>query len=134
MEQKLNFKQVLTAGAIAGVAAAILNVLLFFIFHAVGIITDDIQVQPSQPLTIAPVLISSVLPSVVGAAVFFLFEKYTKNSFKLFTILALVLLVLSFGNPFLGIPNVTIGYAIALNLMHVVVAFSLLYFLKRAKR
>ncbi|MFN5148618.1 MAG: DUF6069 family protein, partial [Flavobacteriia bacterium] len=53
---------------------------------------------------------------------------------KIFSIISIVLLILSFANPFMGIPNVTIGYGIVLNVMHVVVAFSLLFFLKRAKK
>jgi hypothetical protein len=32
----------------------------------------------------------------------------------------------------MGIPNVTTGYALGLNVMHVVVAFSLLFFIKRS--
>jgi hypothetical protein len=98
-----------------------------------GVITDDIMVQPDQPMTILPIVMSSVLPILIGACVFFLFEKYGKNGYKTFRIVAIILLILSFGNPFIGIQNVTIAYAMALIVMHVVVAGSLLYFIKRAK-
>jgi hypothetical protein len=134
MNTKLNFKQIITAGVMAAGASLVINAILFFIFKAAGVITDDIFVQPNQPLTIVPVIISSILPSLVGACIFFLFEKYSKNGFKVFSIVALVLMVLSFVNPFMGIPGITVAYGIVLDVMHVVVALALLYFIKRAKK
>lgn len=129
---KLSFKQIITAGAIAAGASMVINAILFFIFHAAGFITDDIFVQPNQPMTVIPVIMSSIIPSLIGACIFFLFEKYSNNGLKLFSIVAGVLLVLSFGNPFFGIQGVTVAYGIALNIMHVVVAGSLLYFINRS--
>jgi hypothetical protein len=134
MNAKLNFKQIITAGLIAAGTSAVINAILFFLFHSMGIITDNIFIQPNQPLSIVPIIISSVLPSLIGASIFFLFEKYSNNGLKTFNIVALLLMVLSFVNPFLGISGVTVAYAIALDVMHVVVALSLLYFIKRAKK
>ena len=114
--------------------SVIINAILFFIFKGAGVFTDDIFIQPNQPLTIIPIIISSIFPSLIGASVFFLFEKYSSNGFKIFSIVALVLMVLSFANPFLGIQGVTVAYGVVLNVMHVVVALSLLYFIKRAKK
>lgn len=133
MNTKLTFKQSITAGVLAAAVAALINAILFFLFQSMGVITDDIMVQPDQPMTILPIVMSSVLPILIGACVFFLFEKYGKNGYKTFRIVAIILLILSFGNPFIGIPNITIAYAMALIVMHVVVAGSLLYFIKRAK-
>lgn len=134
MNTKLNFKQIITVGAIAAGTSVVINAILFFIFHATGIITDSIFIQPNQPLTIVPVIISSVLPSLIGASIFFLFEKYSNNGFKIFSTVSLILLILSFANPFFGISGVTLAYAIVLDVMHIVVALSLLYFIKRAKK
>lgn len=120
------------AGLMAAGVATGLNALLFFIFKALGIIVDTIFIQPNQPLTIVPIIISSILPSLIASLVFFLLEKFTKNGFKVFRIIALVLVVLSFINPFMGIPNVTVAYAVVLNLMHVVVAGAVLYFIGKA--
>jgi hypothetical protein len=133
MNTKLNFKQIITAGAMAAGVSVIINSILFFVLKAAGIFTDDIFIQPNQPLTILPIILSSVMPSLVGASIFFLFEKYSNNGFKIFSIVSIVLMVLSFVNPFIGIPSVTIAYGVALDLMHVVVALSLLYFIKKAK-
>jgi hypothetical protein len=134
MNTKLSFKQIITAGAIAAGCSMVINAILFFIFHSAGVLSDTIFIQPEQPLTVVPVIIASILPSLVGASIYFLFEKYSSNGFKVFSIIAILLLILSFTNPFMGIPGVTMAYGIVLNVMHVVVAASLLFFLKRAKK
>ena len=48
--------------------------------------------------------------------------------------MSVVLLLLSFMNPFMGIPNVTISFALGLNLMHVVVVLALLIFIGKAHK
>lgn len=129
MTQKLKFNSIFTAGLKAGVVSIALNAILFYVFHAAGVLTDDIKIQEEQSLTVVPVIISSLVPSLIGACVYFLFEKFSKNGWRNFRILALVLFVLTLANPFMGIPGVTVGYATVLDLMHVVVAGSLVYFL-----
>lgn len=133
MNPKLSFKQSIRAGLKAAGTSVIVNVILFYIFHAAGVITDSFFIKPNEILTVVPVIISSILPSLLGAAVFFLFEKFTSNGFKLFSIVAIILMLLSLSSPFLAVQNMPIDYAIALDLMHVVVVFSLLFFIKRAK-
>jgi hypothetical protein len=41
-------------------------------------------------------------------------------------------MVISFVNPFMGIEGVTVGYALVLDIMHLVVVGSLLYFIGKA--
>lgn len=134
MKTNVKFGQAVKAGLFAGLAAAAVNTILFFIFHAAGVLTDTIFIQPGQPLTVVPVLISSILPAIIASMVFFLFDKYTKSGFRIFTIVSIVLLLLSFMNPFMGIPGVTMGYAIVLNVMHVTVVAALLFFIRREKK
>jgi hypothetical protein len=117
---------VLKAGAIAGVASAVINALIFFAAGALGFITDDIQMQPDTPMTLIPVIASSIMPSLFATVVYWLFLKHTKNGYKNFSVMAIVLLVLSFSNPFMMIPGVTIAYGVSLNLMHIVVVALLL--------
>ena len=128
---KLNFKQSILAGVMAAAAAAVINVILFFIFHGAGILTDTIFVMPNQPLTFIPIIISSVVPTLIASLVFFLLEKFTKKGFMIFSILSVILLLLSFVNPFM-IVGVTTGYALALDFMHLIVAASVLFFINRA--
>tara|TARA_R110002072_G_scaffold281228_1_gene443682 strand:- start:272 stop:676 length:405 start_codon:yes stop_codon:yes gene_type:complete len=122
---KPTFLAILKAGAIAGGIAAVINAVLFFISQTAGIITDTIFVQPDTPLTIVPVLVSSIMPLLLASAVYFLIAKYTEKGYRNFSILAVVLLVFSFGGPF-SIPEVTIPYALVLNVMHLVAVTVLL--------
>lgn len=134
MNSKLNFKQIITAGAIAAGASAIINAILFFIFHGTGAISDTVFVQPNEPLTVVPVIIASILPTLIGACVFFLFEKFTNNGFKIFSIVAIILMLVSLSSPFMAVQGMPVAYGLVLDVMHVVVALSLLYFIKRAKK
>ena len=131
MTNKLSFKQSVLAGMWAAITASVINAILFFIYHAAGVITDAIFVQPGNPLSVINVIIFSIIPTLIASMVFFLFEKYTEKGFKMFTIVSIVLLILSFLNPFLGIPGVPVAYALALCTMHVVVVVLLLYFIKK---
>lgn len=130
---KIEIKSALKAGFMAVIAAATINSILFFVFQSLGIIVDTIEPQPGQPLSVIHIILSSTIPSIIGAMVFYLFDKYSSKGLRNFQILAIILLVVTFVNPFMGIPNVTTGYALALNVMHVVVAFSLLYFIRKEK-
>lgn len=134
MTEKLKFNAIIMAGLKAGIVSIALNAILFYAFHAAGVLTDDIKIQEGQSLTIAPVIMSSLVPSLIGACVFFLFERFSNNGWRNFRILALILFVVTLANPFMGIPGVTIGFAAVLDLMHVVVAGSLMYFLSALQR
>jgi len=129
MKTKLNFKQIITAGLMAGGVSAIINSILFYIFHTANVLVDSIHIQPNTPLTIVPIIMSSIMPSIVGSIVFYFIQKYSENGFKIFRIISIVLVALSLISPFTNIPNVTFGYAMALNLMHILVAADLLYFI-----
>lgn len=133
MKSKLTLKQSLTAGLLAGITSAVINAILFLIFHSAGIISDTIYPQPDKPMTIVPVLMASLVPSIIGSLVFFLFEKFTANGYRIFSIVAIVLMVFSLYSPFTVIPGVTTGYSLVLCVMHVVVPLTLLYFIRRPK-
>lgn len=129
---KPSFKESVTIGLLTAGVAAIINALLFQIFKKAGILTSDILIQPGTSLTIAPVVISSVFTSIVGGIAYFLFEKFMRNGYRNFLIFSIAFLLISFSGPF-RIPGVTMGYAIVLNLMHIVVAATLFYFIKRKR-
>ena len=132
MTSKLNFKQSMSAGLQAAVAALVINAVLFYIFHFTGVINDSILIDGKQPLSIVTIIFSCVIPSLIAALVFFLMEKFTNNGYLIFSIVAIVLLILSFLSPFMTIKGISVGYGIALSLMHIVVALSVLYFIRRA--
>ncbi|HKB43860.1 MAG TPA: DUF6069 family protein [Chitinophagaceae bacterium] len=91
MTNKLSFKQSLTAGLWAAITAILANSILFFIYHSAGIITDTVVVQPGTPLTVIPVIITSLIPVLIAIVVFFLLEKYTRKGYKIVTIVSIVL-------------------------------------------
>ena len=132
MTAKLNFKQSMSAGLMAAVAALVINVVLFYIFHSTGVIDDKILIDGKQPLSIVPIIFSCIIPSLIAALVFFLMEKFTNNGYVIFSVVAIILLILSFLSPFMTIKGISIGYGIVLNIMHIVVALSVLYFIRRA--
>jgi hypothetical protein len=76
---KPSFKSTITAATVAGVISAVFNSILYFIFHATGVIPDNVYVQENQPLTLLPVLLSSFVPSLLAGVVFYLFCRYAKN-------------------------------------------------------
>jgi hypothetical protein len=117
------------AGLTAAGVATIANVILFYVFHGLGVIADNIYVQPNVPMTIVPIIFASIIPTILASVVFFLLERFTKNGFKIFRIISVILLILSLGNAFMAIQGITVGYAIVLCVMHIVVVVSLLYFL-----
>jgi hypothetical protein len=129
---KPSFKKVIRHAFLAGITAAVINSILFFLFSAIGIISDSIYIQDNQPLTLLPVVISSIVPSILAGMVFYLLGRYTRNGYKIFFIIAILLLIVSFANPFMAIKDITISMGVALNVMHIVVVLCLLYFFKKA--
>ena len=67
MTTKLNFKQSMSAGLQAAVAALVINAVLFYIFHFTGVINDSILIDGKQPLSIVPIIFSCVIPSLIAA-------------------------------------------------------------------
>jgi hypothetical protein len=115
---------------LTGLAAAGLNAGLFFAADSAGLFPATALIN-GAPLSVLPVIISSIIPTIVAAGVFALLGRFTQHPVRIFTILAIVLTILSFANPFLGIPGVTVPMAVVLNLMHVVVAGCVVYSFRR---
>jgi hypothetical protein len=131
--QMIDFKKIALGGAKGIVVSVMVNVVLFLIFSATGIIPTDFPVPQAdnQPLTVVPVIISSIMPLVIATLVFMALVKFTKQPVKIFGIVALVIVILSLWGPF-GIPNVPIGMAIGLNIMHLVAAYAIYWGLSKS--
>lgn len=128
------YKQI-ASGALKAIALSVAgNVLLFYLLHAVGAISDLVIIPDANgPLTVMPVAIASALPLIIASVVYMLLARFTSNPMSMFRIIALTLLLLSFGSPF-SIPQVTVPMALSLNAMHVVSVVSLLIFLPTVKK
>lgn len=105
--------RLLLAGLVAGVAAAVVNAVLY----AFGAIDPDVTTPAGQSITLAPVLLFSVVPNVLGGLVLWAILR-SGRTVRLFQIIVAVVTVLSLlALPPLGAPT---GMLIVLGLMHLV--------------
>lgn len=135
---KINTSALLKAAPLAALAAAVLNAVLFFVGKSAGLVDASVGMpKPDggvEPISIVQVVVSSIVPVLLAAGVLALLNRFSANPLRVFGILTAVLLVLSFANPFLGLPGIPMGMGILLDLMHVVVAGSVWYFFSNYTR
>src|ERR671932_414030 len=107
---------------LAALAAAVANALVHFAASGLGFIPQSVLVPtPSgeHPLTVAPVVVSSVVGAIGAAIVFAIIGLFARRPVRLFRIVATVVLVLSFDTP-LTVPGVPVAMRLSLVVMHVV--------------
>jgi Family of unknown function (DUF6069) len=85
-----------------------------------------------QPITLVPVILASIIPVLIGAGLLTLLGRFTKNAWRIFSIIAIAFTLFSLSSPFMQIKDVPTGMAILLDVMHLVVAGSVLYFFRRS--
>ncbi|GAA4371055.1 hypothetical protein GCM10023185_46170 [Hymenobacter saemangeumensis] len=126
---QLSYAKMLRAIPMAAAAAALLNGVLYLIGYQFGLLSDSVRVPgQNEPIGLVPVVMASIMPMLLAGGALALLNRFTRRPLAIFTTLCLVLLVLSFANPFVAIPNIPLSMGLWLNLMHVVVVLSLLYF------
>ena len=126
--EKIAAKKLLWVAPLAGAVAAGINSVLFLIGSAIGLVDESVLVPGmNTPITIGPVIMSSFIPSLIAGLVLGVMNYFLNKPFKVFRIVALVLLILSFANPFMGIPGIPLGMGLWLDVMHVVVAGTVVY-------
>ena len=127
----ITLKSSLIKGLMAGLAAAIMNSALFYAFKNLGAINDTVQIMPGEPLGVHNAIISSIFSSLIASIVYFVISLFARDAFRIFQRIAWFMLLISFFSPFLFIPEVPVGYAISLNIMHIVVAAAIIYIMKK---
>ena len=115
------FKRLLWAGPLAAISAAVANAVVYFVASALGAMPQDFVVQDSGPITIAPVVFSSLIGAAGAILVFAVVALLSRRPIRTFRILAAAALVLSFATP-LTIPGAPLAMILTLELMHVVAA------------
>lgn len=112
----------LAALAAAGIAA-IANIAIWLLAGALAV-PLNIQVggpqSPVVPLGAGPVIVMSVVPALLGAALLWLLNRFTARPRLVFQVVAVVVLLLSLAGPLL-LP-VALANKLVLSLMHVVAA------------
>lgn len=126
--EKIAAKKLLWVAPLAGAIAAGINSVLFLIGSSIGLMDASVLVPGmNTPIMVTQVIMSSFIPSLIAGLVLAGMNYFLNKPFKVFRIVALVLLILSFSNPFMAIPGIPLGMGLWLNLMHVVVAGTVVY-------
>ena len=120
-DEHVAFKRLLWATPLAAVAAAVGNAVVYFVASALGAMPQDFVVQGSGPITLAPVVLSSLIGAAGAAVIFAVVVLLLRRPIWTFRIVAVVALVLSFVTP-LTIPGAPLSLILTLELMHVVAA------------
>jgi hypothetical protein len=126
--KRVDYSKLWWVALVAGAAAAAVNAVIYFITSTLGAFPPTLITPAGQPLTVVPVIVSSVVGIVGGAIVYAIFGRVFKRPVGIFRIVALVVLVLSFTSP-LSIPGASTLDIIALEIMHVVAGASAIWFL-----
>jgi hypothetical protein len=127
--------KLLSAAAIGGVVAAVINLALFFILPA--LLNTTLRVRTPQatelePMPFIAVIMASIVPAFVGAGLLWLLNRFTPRPVTIFIAIAVIVVVLSLAAPFqLGVSTTE---AIILVLMHIVAGTTITYFLTTRAR
>jgi hypothetical protein len=127
----VNIQKLLTAAAIAGGVGALINLVIFFVLPAVFNVSLRIPLMGTGSelveLPFFMVIMASIVPAFGGAGVFWVLSKFTAQPVRIFRIIAIVFGGFSLIMPFsMGIG---VTQTIILDLMHIVVAVSVTYFI-----
>jgi hypothetical protein len=119
-------------GLIAIVVAAVANAVLYFIGAALGWMPDTVLTPMGLPVTIVPVVASTVIALVVATIVYSILNRFTGNPNRWFTIIAVIVLVVSAVSP-LSLPGAPTMMIVLLEVMHLVAGISAIYFLRQSQ-
>ena len=134
MKTELQLKPFLISILYAITAALVVNTILFILGQNMGFISTTLIIpNAGTPLILPMILMSSSMPVVVGSLIYFLLHKFTNSPKKIFNVVSIGFLIFSFYGPF-TIPEVPFSMAIMLNIMHVVVGCSTIFFLGSFKK
>ncbi len=123
----------LQTGLIAGVIAAIGNLLVYFVGRAIGV-SFDIIMQPGTPITPLPIpaiILFSTVPTLGAAVLAWGLNRYVARGNTIFVGIAIVFLLLSLF-PDITMPDpVTMSTRLSLIVMHLVAGGVITYLLSR---
>ncbi|MBI1298091.1 hypothetical protein GC175_24415 [bacterium] len=118
------------AGIGIGVAIAI-NVVLYFIATSAGWLPA--LTSMGTEITLLPVLLFSIGPSIIGALIYFALTRFVKpvaRANHTFAIIASIALIVMAATP-LGLAAPQFGNVMILEIMHLAVGLPVMYFLTK---
>lgn len=107
---------------LAAAVATVANALIYFVASGLGTIPQGVLIPTASgetPLTVGMVAISSIIGAVGAAIVFAVIGLFSRRPVRLFRIVAVVVLVLSFAAP-PTIPGAPVAMILSMEAMHVV--------------
>ncbi len=118
-----------------GVAAALVNLALYFLARAAGVAMEG-AFSPGQPpglLPLPPVALASIVPAIPAAILAWLLARFTGDAARNFSAIAVIFTLLSFAGP-AGVAGASMETKVALGLMHIVAATGIAGSIHRALR
>jgi hypothetical protein len=130
--QKKSFIQILQAAGMAYAAAAVGNLLIYFIGSALGAFPADVITPAGEPITFLPVVMATTAGVVMALVGYLVLSRFLapERINRIFTILLGVIILASFVTPF-GIQGAPVLMIVLLNLMHVVLGLAIWQFMGR---
>lgn len=127
----ITWVSVLKRSFLAGLVATLINVALFYIGSSTGAIPANLIIPSAgQPLTIGPVVFSTLIPALMAGLLLIGLDRLTSRPVRLFNIIAAAVLILSFATPF-TLPGAPVSMILILELMHIVVAGTIILMVNR---
>mgnify|MGYP000088380244 CR=1 FL=1 len=123
-ERVMPLSKLLQAGLIGGAIGAIGSFVVYFIGKAMGI---PFEIMPPgatelDALPVVMIAVANVVPGLIAGGVLALLARFVAQPVRIFQIISLIFLIVSFASPFTQPAEVTMGTKLALNLMHIVAA------------
>ncbi len=118
------YMRLLWVAPLTALAAALAAAVVYTIASALGAIPQTVRVpgpMGEQPLTLGSVAMTAIMATVWAVIVFALLGRFASRPIRLFRVVALVVLILSFTLPF-TVPGIPPRMLAPLLLMHVAVA------------
>jgi hypothetical protein len=131
--QTPNYRRILSYAGTGILAAVVINVVLFYLFTATGIISSELIIpNANRPLGVDMVIFATAVPLVFATLLYMVLARFTRRAYPIFLVLALTFLLFSFSGPF-SIPDVPTAMAIGMNILHVTPAAAILIALRRTQ-
>lgn len=112
----------IVAGLIGGVIAAVINAILFFVVPDLNVSQPD---GSFAPVGLVAIIMASIVPAIFAAIFLWLLRRFTGNGTRIFQIVGVIFLLVSFASPFAA--AATTGIAIWLNVMHLVAGAAIIW-------
>ncbi len=121
-DERISWRRLLPVALLAALLAAVANTLVYFAASGLGFIPQSVLIPTASgesPLTVGMVVITSVVAMVGAAIVFAVIGLFARRPVRLFHIVAIVVLVLSFVAP-ATIPGAPVAMILSMEVMHMV--------------